>query len=524
MSNGARVSVGSHAGVFPAVILSFALLLVWFWSPLSVVASFWAQDEYSHAPLVAIVSALIAWQRVVTLRPPPAPSWSGLLLLALAALLFIVGQLAAFSSASAYGFIPALAGLCLCFFGWAYLRACAPALILLLFTVPLPQILVVGLTADLQLLSSTLGVRMLDAIGLPVFQEGNLIDLGTLKLQIVEACSGLRYLFPLMSCSYLAAYLVEDVWWKKGVLFLSAIPITIVLNSLRIALTGVAADRWGVEAAQGFIHEFEGWVIFMVCLATLMVEVWLLLRVGPRGRFRFEELSLPRREAPLASPSLSRPGWSALAIVALAAVAAKAGVAALQGSESAPVASLREFPLVLDEWRGRPDQIDPDVYAALNLSDYFLGDYLAEGDGVPVNFYVAFYAAQKFGASSHSPSNCIPGGGWRILSSEIRRLPVAWIDDHPLEVSRIVIQKGADRALVYYWFDERGRDLTEVTSVKWHLLLDSLRLHRTDGALIRVVSPITGPGGEAAAERRMDAFVARANPALAQHLPAPPAL
>ena len=87
-----------------------------------------------------------------------------------------------------------------------------------------------------------------------------------------------------------------------------------------------------------------------------------------------------------------------------------------------------------------------------------------------------------------------------------------------------MIQKGADRALVYYWFDERGRDLTEVTSVKWHLLLDSLRLHRTDGALIRVVSPIAEPGGEAAAESRLHAFIARANPALAQHLPAPPAL
>ena len=524
MSNGVRASIVGQAGAVPAFLLSLALLVAWFWPPLTVIASYWSQDEYSHAPLVVALAVLIAWQRLALLRPVAAPSWSGLALLAGAAVLFAVGQLAAFSSASAYGFVPALAGLCLAFFGPAYLRACAPALILLLFTVPLPQILVVGLTADLQLLSSTLGVRMLDAIGLPVFQEGNVIDLGSLKLQIVEACSGLRYLFPLMSCSYLAAHLVDDRWWKRGALFLSAIPITIVLNSLRIAITGIAADRWGVEMAEGFIHQFEGWAIFMVCLACLMAEMWLLLRFSPRGRFRFEELSLPRRLSGVAAP-LSRQGWTALMAVALAGLLVREGVSGWQSQsqEAAPVASLGEFPLALGSWLGRPDRMDPDLYASLNLSDYFLADYKDDGQAAPVNLYVAYYAAQKFGASSHSPANCIPGGGWRILTAETRRLPVAWIDGQPLEVSRILIQKGPDKALVYYWFDERGRDLTEVTSVKWHLLLDTMRVHRSDGALVRVVSPVQGADGEAEAERRMNAFVALANPALAQHLP-PPAL
>lgn len=523
MSNRMHASTTGQAAAVPLFLLSMVLLVVWFWHPLTVVTSFWGQDEYSHAPLVAILAVLIAWQRVAARRPAASPSWWGVPLLAIGAAMFAIGQLAAFSSASAYGFVPALSGLCLAFFGAAYLRACAPALILLLFTVPLPQIFVVALTADLQLISSTLGVRMLDTLGLPVFQEGNMIDLGNFKLQIVEACSGLRYLFPLLSCSYLAAYLVDDRWWKRIVLFLSAIPITIILNSLRIAITGIAADRWGIEMAQGFIHDFEGWVIFMVCFACLVAEVWLLLRVGPRGRFRFEELGLPRRVALAPAPPMTRSSWGALALIAIGAISVRSGLATMPSEIVLPAASLRAFPLTLGDWVGRPEQLDPDVFASLQISDYFMADYRAEAGPLPVNLYVAYFASQKFGASSHSPSNCIPGGGWRILSSEVRHLPVSWIDGQPLEVSRILIQKGTDKALVYYWFDERGRNLTEVTSVKWHLLLDSMRLHRSDGALIRVVSPIAGPDGEAQAEQRMNDLVALANPLLAQHLPAPPA-
>ncbi len=128
----------------------------------------------------------------------------------------------------------------------------------------------------------------------PVFQEGNIIDLVKIPASGRRSCSGLRYLFPLMSFGYLVAFLLDDRWWKRIVIFLSTIPITIGLNSLRIALIGVTVDLWGQKMAEGFIHSFEGWSIFLICVAILMGEVWILTRIGARGHFRYQYLVFPR--------------------------------------------------------------------------------------------------------------------------------------------------------------------------------------------------------------------------------------
>ena len=148
----------------------------------------------------------------------------------------------------------------------------APAFVYLIFAIPLPHLFQADLSQGLQLLSSTIGVWPLDVMGIPVFQEGNVIDLGGYRLQVVEACSGLRYLFPLMSFGYLVAFLLQDRMWKRILIFLSTIPISICLNSLRITIIGITVDLWGPKMAEGFIHAFEGWVIFLICLVLLMLE------------------------------------------------------------------------------------------------------------------------------------------------------------------------------------------------------------------------------------------------------------
>ena len=508
--------------VAPVFFLSIVFLFVGFLPTLGLLASAWRQEEYSHAPLVVVLAALLAWRRLVHARPSAAPSWSGLLLVCTGLLFYLVGQLTAFNSGSAYGFVLALSGLVLSFFGWPVLKVCLPALVYLLFAIPLPQFVYVPLTADLQLISSSLGVATLNLLGVPVFQEGNIIDLGTLKLQIVEACSGLRYLFPLLSFGYLAAYLLDDRWWKRAFLLLSAIPITIGLNAVRIALTGIAADRWGVEMAQGFIHDFEGWVIFLVCVLVLVAEGAALRLIPPRGRFKVEEISFPKGRV-LSSPASFGPA-AAVATLLVAAFfgGLDSGLFSLHGGEVRPAhRPLREFPLEIGDWRGVPGSIDRELIGSLNLSDYLVADFTLSPEQAPVNFYVAYHDQQSIGASSHSPSNCIPGGGWRIADSAVRDLPIAWGRADGLRVSRIVIARGGAKALVYYWFDERGRDLTEVPAVKWNLLHDSLVFHRTDGALIRVVSAISQDEDEAAADARLQLFIGQAMPELMGFMPAP---
>src|SRR6185312_17264866 len=136
----------------------------------------------------------------------------------------------------------------------------------------------------LQLISSQLGVLFIRAFQIPVFLEGNVIDLGVYKLQVVDACSGLRYLYPLLSLGFLAAYLFQAPIWQRVVVFLSTIPITIVMNSLRIGIVGILVNHFGPQDADGFLHMFEGWIIFIACAAVLVAEMALLARFGSPGK------------------------------------------------------------------------------------------------------------------------------------------------------------------------------------------------------------------------------------------------
>src|SRR5262249_53361207 len=144
--------------------------------------------------------------------------------------------------------------------GYSLLRVTIVPIAFLLFAIPLPYFIDAKLTLQLQLISSQLGAFVIRQFGIPVFLEGNVIDLGNYKVLVVEACSGLRYLFPLLSLSFLAAYLFRAAMWQRAIVFLSAIPITVLMNSARIGMIGVTMDRWGPKMADGVLHYFEGWI------------------------------------------------------------------------------------------------------------------------------------------------------------------------------------------------------------------------------------------------------------------------
>ena len=496
------------------LLLALGCLLYAFRAAAGDLIAAWQTDEYSHGFLIPPVAALIAWHRLAERRPLHRPSRSGWLVLGLSATLLAVGSLAAFSTAAQYGLIVGLAGLCLSFLGRAATAAALPGFVYLCFAVPLPHIAYARLSEHLQLISSSLGVRMLDAVGVPAYGEGNVIDLGAMKLQVVEACSGLRYLFPLMSFGFLVAYLLQDRMWKRIVVFLSTVPMTIVINAMRIALIGVTVDRWGPAMAEGLLHKLEGWAIFMLCGALLLAEVAVLRRIGQRGRLRLDQLGFA--DGPLLTRSTSHTG-AAPGAVMICILLALTTILAPTRTEQAPAhAALAGFPLEVDGWQGKSASLPPEVLEGLRLSDYFLADYTHEGAAEPVNFYIAYYATQRVGSAAHSPANCIPGGGWQIVSDRSSQVAVP---GGTLAVSRLLIRKGDTAQLVYYWFDERGRDLTETYASKWYLLVDSVRLHRTDGALVRATTPIAAGETEKTAEARLNGFVADAHPWIGKFVP-----
>jgi exosortase D (VPLPA-CTERM-specific) len=367
-----------------------------------------------------------------------------------------------------------------------------------------------------------------------VYLEGNVIDLGTYKLQVAEACSGLRYLFPLMTLGVIVAYLFKGRLWIRWWLFLSTIPITVLMNSFRVGVVGVLVDRFGIAQAEGFLHLFEGWVVFMACLALLIGEGWVLLRVTGDRRAISELLAfeLPRRRAEVREVRARELGMPALAVLLILIAAVFPARALPKRTEVRPErADFREFPLQLGAWEGRRQQLETIYLDTLKLDDYVLADFVRGGTGEargsaearrtggPVNLYVAYYASQRTGQSAHSPRSCLPGGGWRILESAEREVSSVRNNGAPLRVNRALIQQGAARMLVYYWFQERGRDLTNEYLVKWYLFADALLRNRSDGALVRLTTPVPEFEPVSAADARLAQFSATALPTLQRYLP-----
>ena len=245
---------------------------------------FWdTREEYSHGYMIPLIAAFLIWQRSDILRARIFNgSWIGLLLVLAGVAFIFVGSLTTIAVVGQYGFLFALIGLVYSYLGWKALKPILVPFLFLVFMIPFPGFFLNNLSAKLQLISSELGVAVIRAFDISVYLEGNVIDLGNYKLQVVEACSGLNYLFPLMSLAFMMAYFFKAPLWQRAVVFLSSIPITVLMNSFRIGVIGVLVEHWGIEQAEGFLHLFEGWIIFMACMLLLLLEMWLFVVFSKR--------------------------------------------------------------------------------------------------------------------------------------------------------------------------------------------------------------------------------------------------
>lgn len=477
----------------------------------------WQTDEYSHGIMIPFLALLLGAHILAEKPIIQQSSWTSIICITIAAMGFATAILAAFHAAAHYGFIIALIGISLAFLGKQATAKLLPAYIYLWFAVPLPHLFQSNLSQQLQLLSSSSGVTILQLLGISVYQEGNIIDLGAFQLQVVDACSGLRYLFPLMSFGFLAAYLFKAALWKRIIIFVSTIPITISMNILRISIIGVTVEFWGPSMAEGLIHDFEGWVVFAACVLLLLAEIALLARIGKGGTFRLEYFSLPPMPK-LASPLRIQPPMMATTVLCLLiATIISSGAISNHIKPTPALIPLALFPKTLQKWSGTDRSLPTDVLANLRLSDYWIADYTHPDHNADVNFYMAYYDKQQLGSATHSPSNCIPAGGWRIKNSET--LTLSSKDGLPINITRLIIAKGPLKQLVYFWFNERGRTVTQTTYAKWYLLIDAATLGRTDGALIRASTAILSEESAQQADNRLQAFISLAQPEITRFIP-----
>jgi exosortase D (VPLPA-CTERM-specific) len=503
-------------------IAVFAMSIWLFWDGLSRMWGWWLElPEYSHGMLIPFIALFLIWQQKDRLeRISFGGSWWGVALVLTGGALLLLGQLATLYVLVEYAYLVTLYGLVLAFTGAAAFRLLFMPLLILVLMVPLPQFFLANLSTGLQLLSSRLGVLVMRLFDISVFLEGNVIDLGGYKLQVAEACSGLRYLFPLMTLGFLMAYFYKGAMWKRVVLFLSSIPITVVMNSFRVGVIGVTVDRWGIAMAEGFLHEFQGWMVFMFCAVLMLGEIAVLNRIGREsGSWR----QLFGVEFPAPTPSgltLRRRSTPASFIAAggiLAAFIAVSFFIPRPAEFFPPRAAFAEFPMQLGPWHGKSAALEGVYTDALKLDDYLLADYV-DASGNAANLYISWYDSQRKGEAVHSPRSCLPGGGWQMRDFGQRELPVM-DENRPLRVNRTLIEMGDQRELVYYWFQQRGRAIDNEFAVKWYIFWDALTEHRTDGAMVRLVTALPAGSDVEDADRRLTDLAARIVPALPRFVP-----
>ena len=273
--------IDTYHRVFLSVLFLGAVSLYWTVVP-KMARDWWNDPNFSHGFLVPIFSAYLIWERRNDLRPfsERASSFTGLFFLFVGALMLIVGKAGGEYFTMRSSLVLVIGGVFRIVFGKDGFQKCFFPLAFLLFMVPIPYILYDAIAFPLKMIASWLGEHSLTGIGIPVFREGNIIVLPNLQLEVADACSGIRSLMSLMALSTAIAYFFGLGIRRGAFLFLSAIPVSVCTNSLRILLTGILSFKYGQKAAEGFFHEFSGWAVFLAGAAVILLMGGLLRKMG----------------------------------------------------------------------------------------------------------------------------------------------------------------------------------------------------------------------------------------------------
>ncbi|MBV8360480.1 MAG: EpsI family protein [Deltaproteobacteria bacterium] len=476
--------MASLSGLIIAAMLLYCPLLVdWFTSILG-------DPTFSYALWVPPLAVYMAYRQVnrigkAAVKSFCSPSYTGYAVMAAGCLLLLAGEISTLLYIARLSFLLVLAGIALTVIGRKGLSLFSFPAGYLLFALPLPMLVYVPLSARLQMISSILAGESLDLMGVPALREGNIITLPNNQLEVIEACSGIHSLFALLAVAMLAGYLLRSRNAERLLIALTAIPMAIVLNSVRITILGVLSYQLGPGAAAGVAHLTTGLVIFMFgCIAIIGL-------CGRKPAGQAFQAAIPRLAIGPPFPSAKNEKLGSLLNVA-AAVSMLALAMVLRGNVGfdRPVAlrqQLDRFPFELDGWRGHDVTIPPGQLAVLRASAVIMRDY-SHVSGSSVNLYVAYFAAQREGTAMHSLLHCIPGAGWEVARQSV--LPISLAALGTIEANEVIFINGNARMLVVYWYMEQGRTERSELEGAMATLRHAVFERRTDGCLIRVSAPI----------------------------------
>ena len=502
----AVVGRGKLLGLIAILIVSFFLC---YWTTIKGLYPVWINDEdYNYAFLIPLISAYLIWERRRQIISTPInTNMGGGIFFFLFLIISVYGILGSSPSAVRPAIPLIILSVTLFCFGWEMFKVLVFPLSLLIFMIPLPTLFGTVIGVHLKTISTLLGKAILMLAGISVFVEGNVIDLGVTQLQVVDACSGLRYILPLLALGVLFAYFFEKTRWKQIVFVISTIPIAILTNGIRIGATGILARLYGAEVAEGFFHGFSGWLVFMLAFALL-----LLLHVG-MGFITHRPKSGVEKKRSVKEISTIDKSHSLSIHFPVVIVSVFMLAVGLLGFSTSTLPAIRiqgglaGFPMSFKEWSGKREIVPAEIISLSGAEDAFSAVYLDHQKSA-VSLYVG-YRGSPFGESEnffHSPSVCLPSSGWKTMSFGTHVINnVAQFSN--ITVKKMLIERMGERQLVYYWFQTRNRVSHDVNINRFHLTLHALQRDNTHDLFIRPIMPLKKDERVEDAEIKVDQFV-----------------
>lgn len=519
---------------FAAVALLAACWAYLFRDEFPMLLSHWDSDDFSYCYLVPLLAGYLVWERRGEIRANlGGPTWPGIVLLLLAGAFLLAGRLGSLETFVFFAIWLSIIGGAIAVLGLRAMRPLAFPALILLFIVPPPSYVERTLSFQLRLVSSEVSALILRLLSVPVFLEGNIIDLGSIKLQVVDACSGLRYFLPTILISLIVGQLMNRTALARTALFLLSAPVSITLNAIRITITGVLVRYVSPTLADGFFHDFQGWIIYLAAVALLGALSLLLRRWEGPGAPSAAPEAMPPVTPATATPAtastatasigwgLPKLGWLTALCAAVLCLGLSQGVSYSARAQIVPEwRSLDSFPLQIGAWKGYRSFLDKETLESLWADDYFVATYQADAKGGALNLLIPYYKTQTAQHTAHAPTSCLLGSGWEISARTI--LPPAPQNGRPFSVQQMVLVKNGERLLSNFWFQQRGRIYASEWENKAYLLQDALSMRRTDGALVRVELLLPRDLGLEEAQARLDTFNAEVARLLEGYLPGAP--
>lgn len=498
------------------VLASIAiLLLVYLYSStIPKLISFWDRPDYSHAYIIPPLLVWIFWNERKHLAAASNDSFKfAYLFLALTVAFFLMGSLGGILALVFLSIWTILLSL----LGFAYgdkgLKVLWPLAITAFFAVPWPAFIFNTASFKLRLLSSYLSELMLRVISIPVFREGNVIDLGSIQLEVVDACSGLRYLLPSLLMAVLAGWLFLKRPLMRFILVLMSIPVAVFSNAFRIMITGILCRWFGPEMAEGFFHDFSGWLVYVISLVVLLGILYLLRALENRKPEKLPP-QLPEAEFSLKNNVLTKRNLAAVAVVL--ALLSIINVWAGRPAPSLDKLDMATFPQRLGNWQAHPIILDEGTIKSLGTNQYFNATYVNEQTGDSLYFLITYYPEQDSSAAAHAPVSCMLGGGWSIIKKG--EVPPNE-NPHNIPLGQMLLKKQNSYIVSNFWFQQRGRSISNEFMNKIYLFIDALKTRRTDGGLVRI-ELIMRPGmSPEQGQAVVDEFIEFIKPEITKYIP-----